>query len=120
MPGEVADVPALLAESDLLLLSSDYEGMPNCVMEAMYARVPVVATDAPGTVDLVQDGVTGVLVPRGDPEALAAAAVALLRQPARMRALAESARRVVLERHSPRRMVERYEALFERLARRGR
>jgi glycosyltransferase involved in cell wall biosynthesis len=77
----------------------------------------VVATDAPGTVDLVEGGETGVLVPRGDSHALAEAAVSLLRDPERRRALAARARRLVLERYSVEKMVRAYERLYERCAR---
>ncbi len=116
MPGRVEDVPALLAESDVLLLASDYEGLPNCVMEAMYVGVPVVATDAPGTVDLVRDGETGVLVPRGDSRAFAEAVLSLLGDPERRRSLAERARAHVVESLSVERMVRAYEELYCRLA----
>jgi len=117
MPGEVANVPRRMAESDLLLMSSDYEGMPNAVLEAMYVGLPVVATAAPGTRDIVRDGETGVLVPLGDHEALARAALSVIRDPQRGHALAVRARREVLQQYTVERMVSAYEALYERLAR---
>ena len=116
MPGRVADAPALLRGSDLFLFASDWEGMPNAVMEAMYVGVPVVAAAAPGVVDLVKDGVNGVLAPLGDGAAMAAAAVALLRDTERMQSLAQRARRDIVEGYSVAAMVQAYEGLYERVA----
>ncbi|MBD9375253.1 glycosyltransferase [Rhizobium sp. ARZ01] len=59
--GSVPDARELICASDIFLLSSDYEGMPNVVMEAMAAGVPCVATPVNGVVDLIQDGVTGLI-----------------------------------------------------------
>ena len=68
-----ADVRAVLAVSDAFVLNSSYEGMPHVVLEAMAARVPVVATDVGGTAELVRNGETGLLIPAGDDTALEAA-----------------------------------------------
>jgi glycosyltransferase involved in cell wall biosynthesis len=73
LEGERSDVPTLLADSDLFVLSSRSEGLPVSVLEAMAAELPVVATDVGGLAELVVDGETGSLVPPGDAEALAAA-----------------------------------------------
>ncbi len=76
--GERHDVPAILAVSDLFVLPSLFEGMPLSVIEAMAAGRPVVATDVDGTAEVVQDGVTGILVPPKDSEALAAGILRVL------------------------------------------
>jgi len=70
-----------LRRMDLYVSTSYQEGMPNGVLEAMACAVPVVATDADGTPNLVQDGVTGYLCPMGDLDALAARCRVLIEQP---------------------------------------
>ncbi len=112
MPGVIEDVADRLLGSDLFLIASDYEGLPNSVLEAMYVGVPVVATAAPGITDLVRDGATGVLVLPGDSGALADAAISLLRDPARMRGLAEQARCEVVRKYTVEKMVRAYEQLY--------
>lgn len=77
------DVPDLVAAIDLGALSSDFEGSPLSVMEYMEAGKAVVATRVGGLPDLVVEGETGLLVPPGDPPALAAALAELLRDPER-------------------------------------
>jgi len=67
------DVPALLAAADLFVLPSHREGMPRSIIEAMMSGLPVVATDIRGAREEVVDGATGLLVPVGDVDALAAA-----------------------------------------------
>src|SRR5207247_1769118 len=67
LTGAVKDIPALLRSVDIAVLPSlKNEGLPNAVMEAMAASVPVVATDTGGTCELVIDGLTGFLVKPGD------------------------------------------------------
>jgi glycosyltransferase involved in cell wall biosynthesis len=90
--GERADVPDLLAAADVFVLPSLSEGMPMSVLEAMAAGLPVVASDVGGVPELVADGVTGTLVPPGDPGALAAALDALARDPAARARLGAAAR----------------------------
>ncbi len=65
--GRRADVRVLLAAADVLVLPSLFEGLPLVVLEAMAARVPVVATDLTGTAEAVEDGATGRLAPSADP-----------------------------------------------------
>lgn len=63
------------------ILASRWEGLPLCLLEAMRAGLPVVATEVGGVAEAVVDGETGLLVPPGDPEALARAVEALLEDP---------------------------------------
>ena len=71
-----------LRRMDLYINTSYQEGMPNGVLEAMACALPVVATDADGTPDVVQDGVTGYLCPMGDLDALVTRCRTLIEQPA--------------------------------------
>jgi len=76
-----SDVPRILAAADLFVQSSDWEGLPVAVLEAMACRLPVVATAAGGTAGIIKDGETGRLVGVGDPPALAGAILDLLADP---------------------------------------
>jgi glycosyltransferase involved in cell wall biosynthesis len=90
--GAVKDAARGLVALDLYVSASQREGLPLALLEAMACGLPVLATRVPGNVDVVKDGVTGVLVPPGDPAGLARAAVELLEDPARRRALGEAGR----------------------------
>lgn len=71
LPGWISDVCKALVEADLFVLSSDYEGMPNTLMEAMAVGLPCISTDCPtGPSDLIKNNETGILVPVGDEKAL--------------------------------------------------
>lgn len=76
--GYRTDIPRLLARANVVTLVSKREGLPRCLMEAMAAGKPVVATDVRGSRDLVKDGVNGFLVPLGKPRLLARALVRVL------------------------------------------
>jgi glycosyltransferase involved in cell wall biosynthesis len=95
-PGRVenADMPALYARADGVLNPSRVDNMPISLLEAFASGVPVVSTDAGGIPDMVDDGVTGLLVPVGDAQAMAAAALRLLQD----RALAERMTQAALTR----------------------
>jgi L-malate glycosyltransferase len=76
--GERGDVERVLAAADLLWLTSDWEGLPNVVLEAMASGLPVVATDVGGTSELFRSGMEGRLVEAGDAAAIAARSLSLL------------------------------------------
>lgn len=91
--GQRRDVPELMAGFDCYALSSVIEGMPNALLEAMAAGLPVVTTSAGGSAEVVVHGESGLVVPPADPEALANAIATVLADPgraARMGAAAEA------------------------------
>ena len=93
--GETDDVPERLRNVDVLVQPSQAEGLSLVILEAMACGVCVVASDIPGNRDAVSHGITGVLFPRGDASALAKALIALAKDPARRRRLAEAGRKLV-------------------------
>ena len=70
--------------ADLLVISSAFEGMSNVLLEAMVAGVPVISTPVSGSTDLIRNGDNGIIVPHGDPEALARAIDRVLEDPGQM------------------------------------
>jgi glycosyltransferase involved in cell wall biosynthesis len=109
--GDRDDVDRLLAAADVLALSSDWEGLPMALLEAMSAGVPVVATAVDGVVRACADA--GVLVPRRDPAALGTALRDLVADPARRAALAEAGRARVAAHYSPAALAAGYYALYD-------
>ncbi|GAA5179326.1 glycosyltransferase family 4 protein [Niveibacterium umoris] len=106
--GHRSDVVALQQHADIAVLASTQgEGMPRALLEAASCGKPMVATDVPGSRELVVDGVNGLLVPPGDPAALAAAILALLDDPARAARMGAQARADVLAELSDERIVAR-------------
>jgi glycosyltransferase involved in cell wall biosynthesis len=110
--GPRPDVPALLGRLDLFVLPSLWEGLPNAALEAMAARRAVVATNVDGTPEAVADGVTGLLVPPADADALARAIAILLRDPERRGTLAEAGRRRVEREFGMDRMVAETQQVY--------
>jgi L-malate glycosyltransferase len=80
--GRRRDIPQILASCDIAVLPSRAEGLPNAVLEYMAAGLPVVVSRVGGAEELVEDGVTGLLVPAEDSTALSAALLRYLRNPA--------------------------------------
>ena len=90
--GPRMDVLSLLPALDVFVLGSRFEGLPISLLEAMAAEVACVATRVGGIPEAITDGVTGRLVPPGDPGSLAAAVLELLQEPERRAAIAASGR----------------------------
>lgn len=108
------DVPALLADADLLVLPSVLpEPFGLTVVEAMASARPVVATAAGGPLDTVVDGVTGRLVPAGDPPSLAAAVLEIIDDPRSAARMGEAGRSRALERFTIARLVAELSAVFD-------
>jgi sugar transferase (PEP-CTERM/EpsH1 system associated) len=113
--GDRADVPGLLRGMDVFVLPSLWEGMPNAALEAMAVGLPVVATAVGGTSEVVVDGVTGLLVQPGDPDALAQSIARLLRDPDLRHKMGQAGRERVVKHFSVGRTVEQTERLYEQL-----
>lgn len=113
-PGFERDVLACIHGADLLVNPSLSEGLPNIVLEAMALAVPVVVTNVGGHPELVEDHVTGRLVPAADPPAIAEAVLELARDPDLAGALAANARRSAMDRYTFDRQYELLDALYER------
>ncbi|MFQ5880874.1 MAG: GT4 family glycosyltransferase PelF [Candidatus Methylomirabilales bacterium] len=109
------DLSRIYADLDCLALSSRNEGVPVCLLEAMTAGVPVVATAVGGVPDLVIPGVTGLLVQPEDPQDLAAAILNILRNPALARRMTVAARHRVYPRYDLGSLLTATEKLYEEL-----
>ncbi len=114
--GERRDIPDLLAASDVVVLPSLAEGLPLALLEAMAAGIPVVASAIGGVDELVVAGETGLLVPVGDVDALAAAIRRVVADRPYARALAENARRRIDAHFSAEAMRRRVERIYEEVS----
>jgi len=110
------NVARWMRAADGFVLSSRYEGLPMVLLEAGACGVPIVATDVPGTREVVVDGETGWLAPAGDAEELAKTMMRLMRMPPDARhAMGERARRHVAEHFSLEAALDRWERLYANL-----
>jgi len=114
--GGMPEAARLLSALDVYASASRREGLPLALLEAMACGLPVVATRAPGHVDVVADGDTGVLVAQDDLPALARAMGDLLDDPARRAALGEAGRRRAEDRFGVERMASETAALYRAAA----
>jgi glycosyltransferase involved in cell wall biosynthesis len=115
LPGSVADIPAFLAGLDVAVLCSQSEGMPNALLEYMAAGKAIVATAVGAAVQMIEDGVHGLLVPPGNQARLSAGLGRLLRDRGLATRLGTAARRRARERYSREAMVRRFEDFYEGL-----
>ena len=111
------DVPDILRAADLFLHPARDEGFGLVVVEAAAAGLPIVASEVGGIPEIITHEHDGLLVPPGEPNALAAAIQRLLNEPEQARRLGDNARRTAFERFSAEAMAERYIELYERLLR---
>ncbi|MHB1565342.1 MAG: glycosyltransferase [Acidiferrobacter sp.] len=93
--GRCDNIPGFLRELDIYVLSSQHEGFPIAVLEAMATALPVVATRITAIPEVIEDGKTGILVDPGDAEGMAAVLLALAHDPRRRRQLGEAAMKKV-------------------------
>jgi glycosyltransferase involved in cell wall biosynthesis len=114
--GRCDRVPALLANSAMLVLSSDYEGFPNVILEAMAARLPVISVPAGDAGMIVQHGKTGYVVETGDVRDMSAFMVQLAQFPDLRKCLGEAGRRVVEQKYNCESLAERLLDIFHGFA----
>jgi sugar transferase (PEP-CTERM/EpsH1 system associated) len=112
--GERADVPDIMRGLDCFVLPSLGEGISNTILEAMATRLPVVATRVGGNPELIESGMTGMLVQPASSDALADAILYYFSERATARRHAKAAQRVVHARFSVARMVGDYVTLYQR------
>jgi L-malate glycosyltransferase len=117
MLGDRTDAARLVAAFDLLVLASLHEGLPNAVMEAMAAGVPVVATAVGGTKELITDGETGHLVPPANADALGERIALVLANERDLTRVAAAGRQFINAEFGIERMVRSVEELYDELMR---
>jgi len=115
LPGDRSDTPEWLRAFDVFVLNSLGEGISNTILEAMASGLPVLATHVGGNPELVLPGQTGLLLPPGDPDALAAALGAYVDDTARRRREGEVARARIEREFDWQRATDAYVAIYERL-----
>lgn len=113
--GHRSDAQELIPSFDLLWNGSHFEGQSNTILEAMSVGVPVIATDIPGTRDLVVEGQTGHLYPLGDIQTLVKRSNALLKNDETRREMGEASIRRIQSEFSLSKMIDAYSKLYRRL-----
>ncbi len=113
--GQRGDVPRILSSLDLFVMPSLWEGLPYALLEAMATGVPVVATDIPGLVDLVQPGQTGWLAQPYSSDHLAEMVTAALRSTGPSSLMAQTARQRILSDYTREHMLQQLGAIYERV-----
>jgi glycosyltransferase involved in cell wall biosynthesis len=114
--GERPPAPNLHGLFDVSVLCSTSEAFPNSILEAMAASRPVVATNVGGNPDAVREGVTGLLVPAADPDALAAAIFRLYQSPEERTRFGEAGRVVARDGYGAPAVIDQVGRLYEQLA----
>jgi glycosyltransferase involved in cell wall biosynthesis len=114
--GERTDVAELLGQMTIFVMTSDYEGLSNAIMEAMTAGLPVVATDVGGNSELVINGQTGYLCPQNNARALAERVAVLLDDKKTAEAMGHFGRKVMIDRFGIGKMVYETEKIYWALA----
>ena len=113
--GGVRDLRSHFAAAQMFVLPSRSEGFSNAIVEAMAMALPVVATDVGGNAEAVSNGVSGIVVPSEDPDALAAAMLRLLEDPAGARKMGEAGRQIVAGRFTTASMMTRVTRTYAEL-----
>jgi glycosyltransferase involved in cell wall biosynthesis len=113
--GDRADVPQLLAQSQIFILCTHYEGLPISILEAMRAGLPVIATKVNGIPEEVEHGKTGLLVPDKDVKEVAKALSTLIESPDLRQQMGEAGRQKFLEEFTIERMIDETRTVYEQV-----
>jgi L-malate glycosyltransferase len=113
--GRRDDIPAILGGCDIAVLPSRAEGLPNAVLEYMAAGLPTVVSNVGGNAELVENGVTGLVVPAGDSSALSTALLKLLHDPGLAREMASRGREFIVRNFGFDRLVREVDVLYTEL-----
>lgn len=111
--GAIADMASVYREADLFVLTSDWEGTPNVVLEAMSCGLPVVATRAGGMAEIIQPGETGDLADVGDEKQMISIMLNLVNNLEQRMYLGSNARNYILANHCPTRLPSRLAEIYE-------
>ena len=108
------DIPELMAAFDIFALSSLWEGLPRVLPQAMASVLPVIATTTDGNTEIITENGNGLLVPPGEPKAMAAALLSLLKEPEKAHEMGQTGREMV-EEYGAEKMVSEIDALYTAL-----
>ena len=111
--GDRLDVETLLAKSQIFVLTTHYEGLPVSILEAMRAGLPVIATNVNGIPEQVVDGVTGLLVPHEDVNALVQALTTLINDPDMRRRMGEEGAKKLTKEFTVEQMVAKTKLVYQ-------
>ena len=114
LPGERSDVPAVMRGLHAFVLPSLAEGISNTILEAMACGLPVLATDVGGSADLVEAGLTGMIVPAAQAEPMAEVLLEWARAPESAIAMGRRGRERIERRFSLAAMIQTYQGVYDR------
>ena len=115
--GKQDHVNELLPAADLMLMPSEMESFGLAALEAMACETPTIGTNVGGVPELIQNGVTGLLFPVGDVDAMAAGAIALLKDRDRLKAMAKAGRAEAQRTYCASRVIPKYEEFYASILR---
>jgi len=113
--GPRQDIPELLSVCDGFVLPSRNEGMPRALMEAMAMGLPVIATDAGGILEVIENNISGLIVPKQNPDALAQGLLKIISDSQLRNRLGKAARKRIVEHFSFEVIIKRYVELYNSL-----
>lgn len=116
--GSRTDVDDILNQNDIFCLISNYEGLPISIIEAMCAEMPIIASDVGGVNELVQDGVNGFLIPRGNISELVDKLKYILEHKELIKSMGEASRKIYEEEYTADRMNQKILSVYNEILRR--